>query len=190
MSAPCRTPRLARAAARVALQLGVGLAAHTLAHGCPPGLASLAALLPAAAVAVGATELALSRRRAPVRLAGGQVAVHLVLSALVVCTPAATHAGAHAHPGAGPASLPVALMLLAHAAATLVCLSQLERVERAAAAVAAGASAAVARLVPRLRTIPSPTLPALPGHAAPDAVLPLPPLLSCAPLRGPPVAAR
>lgn len=170
---PGRLPTRAGAVAAALAQTAAGLGAHALAAGCPPTARSLAALVPAAVLAVLLVGRVLPHRPL-LRLAGGQLAVHAVLG-LAVCTGAV-----HAH--AAPP-----LMTAAHLAALVLCRAVLDRV----VALAEDAATRLGRLVPRA---PRPVVLVVPDAAPVRAVAAAPApcrdVVAHAPRRGPPAPER
>jgi hypothetical protein len=126
-------------AAAAAVQVAVGVAAHTCASGCLPALPSLAIAVPLALFGV----LLLGRAftlRPLIGLAGGQFTVHVALSISAAC------AGAHN---------PHLPMTYAHVAAVVLLGAGGDRVAR----TLDDAVRAMGRVVPRLLLV-VPTIPA------------------------------
>ncbi len=119
------------AALTVALQVLTGLGAHLAVHGCLPGTGApllVSAVVTACVIAANRLQRGSSRR---LRLAGGQLAVHLSLSAFAACPAPVGHPSAatgHVHAGGVSIAVPL-LMLAAHLAAVALCLTVLDRAQ-------------------------------------------------------------
>lgn len=134
----------------VAAQVGTGIGAHLVAHGCLPAPGALPLVMGAVAVGVVASGRLLRHSGRRVRVAGGQLAVHLTLSAFAACAGATGHAdtgAAHVHAPGGLAITAPVLMVLAHGAGVLICLAVLERAQAAAEVAVTLGQALVARLL-------------------------------------------
>lgn len=170
MSRPSRTGAAAASGAQVA----AGLGAHVAAAGCLPGLRGLVLAVPIAAGTVLLLSYLLPGRPL-LRLAGGQVAVHVALAVAAACTGhAAVESDAHM------------VMTAGHVAALVLCRAVLDRVVTGVERAVVGVRVQLRRLVHPLAP-PRLCLAAAPSPTRRRRHQPRHRLLLCvAPRRGPP----
>ena len=140
MQRSLRLPTASRGAASPTGAIAAGVSAHAAAAGCLPALVPLVLALPVMLFAIRAVDTALTRCGSALRVAAGQLTVHLTLGVAARCSDHVASSGSH---GGGQLD---AVMTLAHAGALLGCLTAVSRAEGAVRRLLGGVADRLASL--------------------------------------------